>query len=143
MKLKNRKQEINEGYREEFFRLPRVEQLVDGLQKHSSGQIGDLVTNPSWQMANRFTLQAGDNQMQGADIQQGDYLIVEKKSNYHEGCILVVKLGNRQLVRRYFRAEGRIHLKCDPPAKQIIIVDEHTPDFHILGQVVQIVREIK
>lgn len=128
---------------EEFFQLPRAEHLLDELQQGHVRQIGDLVTNPSHHLANRFTLQANDDHMIGADIRNGDYMVIEKKSDYPEGSILVVQLGEKQLVRRYFRRGGRLHLQCDPPAKPIIIVEEQTPDFQILGQVIQIIREIK
>lgn len=128
---------------EDFFQLPRAEYLLDELQQGHARQIGDLVTNPTHHLAHRFTLQANDDHMRGADIRNGDYMVIEKKSSYPEGSILAVQLGEKQLVRRYFRRGGRIHLQCDPASKQIIIVEEQTPDFQILGQVIQIIREIK
>jgi SOS-response transcriptional repressor LexA len=143
MKAKNNKPETGGSSEEEFFRLPRGEFLIEEVQNSRYRQIGDLVTNTSRHMANRFTLQAGDNCMEGADLREGDYVVIEKKNHYEEGSILAVQLGNKQLIRRYFRAGGRIHLQCDPFSKQIIVVEEHTPDFRILGQVVQVIREIK
>jgi SOS-response transcriptional repressor LexA len=128
---------------EEFFQLPRAEHLLDELQQGHARQIGDLITNPPHHLAHRFTLQTNDDHMRGADIRNGDYIVIEKKSSYPEGSILAVKLGEKQLVRRYFRRGGRLHLQCDPPLKQIIIVEEQTPDFQILGQVIQVIREIK
>ncbi len=128
---------------EEFFQLPRAEFLLEDLPENRHRSIGDLVTNPIQHLSHRFTLRAADNDMRGADIHSGDYIVVERKNNYPEGCILAVQLGNRQQVRRYSRVGGRIHLQCDPPSRQIIIVEEHTPQFQILGQVVQIIREIK
>ncbi len=141
-KPKNRTEEAKQE-REEFFRLPRGEYLVEELQENRGRHISDLVTNSSHRLNNRFTVEAVSNCMQGADIREGDHLVVEKKERYSEGSILAVQLGTRQLIRRYFRTGGRIHLECDPPSRQIIIVEEHTPDFRILGQVVQIIREIK
>jgi DNA polymerase V len=128
--------------REEFFRLPRAEYLIEDLRDGKTRQIGDLVANSSRQIANRFTLEVTDDCMTGADIRNGDHIVVEKKSSYPEGSIVAVRLGNKQIIRRYFRTSGRIHLQCDPPSKQIIVVEEHTPDFRILGQVSQIIREI-
>lgn len=128
---------------EEFFRLPRAEFLVEEIQQDPGRHIGDLVNNSPHRLSHRFTMKAADNGMQGADIRAGDHLVVEKKNRYAEGTILAIRLGTRQLVRRYFHTGGRIHLQCDPPSKQIIIVEEHTPDFKILGQVIQIIREIR
>jgi SOS-response transcriptional repressor LexA len=128
---------------EEYFQLPRAEYLVEEIEKGRARQIGDLVTNPSLQVEDRFTLQASDNLMKGADIQAGDYIVVKKQPDYPEGCILAVQMGKKQLIRRYFHAGSRIHLQCDPPSHQITIVEKHTPDFKILGQVFQVIREIK
>ncbi len=127
---------------EEFFQLPRAEVLTEQLQ-NGKQQIGDLVTNPALRPGDRFTLEIKDNSMEAADIRAGDYVIVKKESVYPEGCILAVQLGEKQLVRRYTRAAGRIHLQCDPPSRQTIIVEEHTPDFKILGRVAQVIREIR
>ena len=143
MKTKNNKPATGGSSEEEFFRLPRAEFLIEEVQNSRHRQIGDLVTNISRHMVNRFTLRAGDNCMEGADLREGDYVVIEKKNHYEEGSILAVQLGNKQLIRRYFQAGGRIHLQCDPLSKQIIILEEHTPDFRILGQVVQVIREIK
>ena len=146
MRLKRKNEEPSnkavQSSGEEFFQLPRAEYLVEEVQKNHVQQISDLVTNPSLQMTNCFTLQVKDNHMKGADIQEGDYVVAEKQATYPEGCVLAVRLGNRQLVRRYFRTGGRIQLQCDPPSRQIIIVEDHTPDFQILGQVVHVIREI-
>ncbi|GAB4380140.1 MAG: hypothetical protein Kow0042_30030 [Calditrichia bacterium] len=128
---------------EEFFRLPRAEFFIEDIQTDAPRQIGDLVRNSAHIMENRFTLQLTDDHMQGADLRSGDYVVVEQQATYPEGSILAVQLGNRQFIRRYTRVGGRIHLQCDPPSKQIMIVEENTPDFHILGQVVQVIREIK
>jgi len=142
-KAKKNKPQANGTSEQEFFRIPRAEFLIEELQNSHNRQIGDLVTNTSRNIANRFTLQAEDNCMGGAGIREGDYMVIEKKNDYTEGSILAVQLGNNKLVRRYFRAGDRIHLQCDPLSKQIIIVEKHTPDFRILGQVVQVIREIK
>jgi SOS-response transcriptional repressor LexA len=128
---------------QEFFELPRAESLIEDVQNSRNRQMGDLVTNTTHRLSNRFTLVANDNCMKDADIREGDYMVIEKKSSYTEGSILAVQLGSQKLIRRYFRAGGRIHLQCDPPSRQIIIVEEHTPDFQILGQVIQIIREIR
>lgn len=147
MKLKERmdkpKQEASDDSGEEFFRLPRAETLAEEVREENARRIGDLVTNPSRRINNRFTLQITDNGMRGADIREGDYVVVETQVGYPEGCILAVQLGNRQLVRRYRRLNGLIQLMGDPSGKQAIVVENHTPDFRILGQVLQVIREVK
>jgi SOS-response transcriptional repressor LexA len=107
-KTKNNKPQADDTPEQEFFRIPRAEFLIEELQNNRNRQIGDLVTNTSRNIANRFTLKAEDNCMDGAGIREGDHMVIEKKSNYTEGSILAVQLGNNKLVRRYFRAGDRI-----------------------------------
>ncbi|GAB4341009.1 MAG: hypothetical protein Kow0037_27280 [Calditrichia bacterium] len=125
---------------EEFFRLPRAEFLVDAVE---NGQIGEQVTNLSQRVANRFTVEVNDNHMSGAGIEAGDYVVVSRQPHYADGSIVAVQLGQQRLVRRLSRIGGRIYLHCDPESKQVIIVDEKAPDFKILGQVMQIIRQIQ
>ncbi len=127
---------------EEFFRAPRAEFLLEELQESPHRQIGDLVTNPLLPGSGRLTIRVEDEAMKGADIRNGDFVVVEKRNSYEEGSILAVQLGNRRFVRRYFRAQKRIYLQGDPSTREVMIVEPHTPGFRILGQVVQIIREI-
>ena len=146
MKLKKKyhkqNQETAAESGEEFFRLPRAEFFAEEMQESHRRQIGDFVVNPSVQLYDRFTKKIEDDSMKGADIREGDFVVIEVQKYYPDGCILAVQLGNQQLVRRYRRVSGRIHLLCDPPGKQIIIVEDSTPEFYVLGQIVQVIREI-
>ena len=85
--------------REEFFKLPRAEYLIENLQDSRTRHIGDFVTNSSRQIANRFTLEAKDDCMTGADIRNGDHIVIEKKPSYTEGSIVAVRLGNKQIIQ--------------------------------------------
>ena len=128
---------------EEFFRLPRAESLFAASQEMQVDNIEGLVTNARIRQPHRHTLQVADDSMQGADIRAGDFVVYENRKSYSDGAIVAVQLGERQLVRRYFYRSGRIHLECDPPRKQIMILEKNTPNFRILGQVMQIIREVR
>ena len=128
---------------EEFFELPRAEYYVEDLQDGQSRQIGDLITNPLKIIEDRFTQQVPDDSMKGADIFAGDFVVLERQDSYDENSIVAVTIGNQKLVRRINRVGGRIYLQCDPPSKQMIVVDKSTPDFEIIGQVMQVIREVK
>ncbi len=127
---------------EEFFRLPRAEYLIEDLQSGATKNLGDWVQNQREESADRFTLAMEDDLMKGAGIQCGDYVVIHKERDFNEGDILAVQLGDKTIVRRYFRAAERIRLECDPASRQTIIVEKSTPGFQILGRVVQIIREI-
>ncbi|MFZ0390743.1 MAG: S24 family peptidase [Calditrichia bacterium] len=128
---------------EECFRLPRAEFLVEAVQDNPERHLADLITNEPCCLSGRATLQVEDDAMQGAGMQAGDFVVVQEQDAYEYGSIVAVQLGNRTLVRRFSHAAGRHHLHCDPPSRQVLIVEEHTPDFRILGQVVQLIKEIK
>lgn len=145
MKLK-RKNKITasvESGNESFFEAPRVEFLVDEIRESPHGQIGDLIANPMVDKENRLTLVMPDDCMSGAGIRNADLVVIEPQSEYSDGNILAVQLGTQQYVRRYSRAGKRISLQCDPPNQHIIIVEFQTPGFQILGQVIQVIREIR
>ncbi len=127
---------------QEFFQAPRAEFLLEEVRESSHRQVGDLVTNPLLHASDRRTIRVEDDLMTGADIRAGDFVVVEQRDRYEEGSIVAVKIGNRRFVRRYFRAQKRIYLQGDPPTREVMIVEPHTPGFRILGQVVQIIREI-
>lgn len=128
---------------EDFFRLPRAEFLVENIRRDASLNLGDLTRNSSITDSRHFPLQIENNDLQGAGIRAGDYLLIETGNPvYTEGDILAVQLGEHILFRRYFRAANRIRLECDPPSGQTIIVEADTPGFTILGRVVQIIREV-
>ncbi len=127
---------------EEFFRLPRAEFLVEEVRRNKSLNLGDLSQNERLKDDSRTTLLVETQDMQGAGIQPGDYVVIKQQAEYQEGDILAVHLGEETLIRRYFRAANRIRLECDPPSGQTIIVETDTPGFSILGRVVQIIREV-
>jgi len=128
---------------EEFVRLPRGEDLLSVSREMEVDHLEGFITNTTVRLPERRTLQVTDNSMSGADIRAGDFVIVQNRKDYSNGTIVAVQLGEQQLVRRYFYRSGRIHLECDPPQKQLLILEKNTPDFQILGQVIQIIREIK
>lgn len=127
---------------EEFFKLPRAEFIVENIKDLAAGEIGKLVVNKRIELADRFCIEVTDNRMSAAGMRQGDHVIVERTPGYHDGDIVVVQLGERVFIRRYYRASRRIRLESQTPERQSMIIDAKTPGFRILGCVVQVIREI-
>ncbi len=127
--------------REEFFNLPRIEFIIDSIDKSEFGNIDKMVTNERLEISDRFSMAIPDNRMADAGIHKGDYAIVQRKNRYFEGDIIVAKLGERVFIRRYFRSKNRIRLECNTPDRQSMILDQYTPGFIILGTVIQVIRE--
>lgn len=128
--------------REEFFRLPRVEFLLQEASPAEGGEIGKLVMNERLEMADRFSMEVPDSRMADAGICKGDYVVIQRRKNYRPGDLLAVKLGEKAFIRRYFPTANRIRLECATPDRQTMILDMDTPGFVILGCVVQVIREI-
>lgn len=101
-----------------------------------------MVVNDVWETSDRFSMKVEDNRMADAGIHKGDYVIIKKVGRYREGDIVVVKLGNKLIIRQYFIAARRIRLECRNPDRQTMILDSDTPGFSILGSVVQVIKEI-
>ncbi|GEM_PF-1855901 len=132
---------------EEFFRLPRIEFLLQHSDQKKLGtrnneEIGKMVVNHKLELSDRFSLLVEDNRMAGDGIRKGDYVVIQHKPDYRDGEIVAVQLGRKIMVRRLFRNASRIRLECPPPAPQTIILDQETPGFSILGSVIQVIKEI-
>ncbi len=127
--------------RHQFIEVPRGEFLVETVRQSRGHSLGDFVQNRSTRLADRLTLPVEDNSMAGAGIQAGDFVVVEN-GRYSEGDILAVQLGDKVVVRRYFRAARRIRLESAPPGRETIIIEADTPGVTILGRVVQVVKEM-
>ena len=128
--------------REAFLRLPRVEFLLEQLDRRLKGGVGKMVTNPQMELTDRFSMAVPDNRMADVGICKGDYVVIQRRKKYLEGDVLAVRLGERVFIRRYFRSANRIRLECGTPDRQTMILDTDTPGFSILGNVVQVIREL-
>ena len=128
--------------REAFLRLPRVEFLLEQLDRRLKGGVGKMVTNPQMELTDRFSMTVPDNRMADVGICKGDYVVIQRRKKYLEGDVLAVRLGERVFIRRYFRSANRIRLECGTPDRQTMILDTDTPGFSILGNVVQVIREL-
>ena len=127
---------------EEFFRIPRAEFLLENCSALKKRSLGELVVNASHNSPQRFTLPVEDNTMCGAGLHHGDVVVVQPRKEYQEGALLAFALGERVLIRRFFLNGKRVRLESDPPTGQTIIAELDTPGFQILGQVIQILREL-
>ncbi|MCB0261730.1 MAG: hypothetical protein KDE52_10105 [Calditrichaeota bacterium] len=125
---------------EDFFSMPRGEQLL-AKATPAAGVLEKWIVNRRVSVDDRFTLEANDNRMLDAGIKKGDYVVVKCEKNYRDGELIAAQLGERILIRRFFRVAQRIRLECSNPDRQSMILDEKTPGFQMLGSVVQVIKE--
>ena len=78
-----------------------------------------------------FARMSGDA-MTGANISDGDLLVIERLSDYGHGCIVLAFVGGQRLVRRLEKRAGRMVL-C--PANQRYREFELDEDAQIFGRV--------
>jgi SOS-response transcriptional repressor LexA len=128
---------------EEFLRVPKAEFIIERHKGNSVPlQIGSLVKNDSMSITNRISLEVKESGMEKSGIREGDHVVVEKNEQYYEGEILAIQLDERILLRRLYNTKGRLRLESDSRNLPIIIVENRTPGFSILGRVVQVIKEL-
>jgi len=132
----------DQSSREEFFRLPRVEFLIEKAKKNPPGELENMVLNHRLEIPDRFSMEVPDNRMAESGIRKGDFVVIQKQNNYKAGDILAVALGEQAFIRRYFPTINRIRLEGGSPEQQTMILDMDTPGFSILGCVIQVIREL-
>ncbi|GJM44145.1 MAG: LexA repressor [Gemmatimonadota bacterium] len=88
-----------------------------------------------------FLLRVQGDSMQDASILDGDLVVVRVQSTARSGEIVAARLGEEATVKRLHRSGDQITLLPENDAYEPIVVDPHD-DFHILGRVVSIIRQI-
>lgn len=133
----------NESKSEEFFRVPKVEFIIERHKGEPLPQeIGSVVENDKINIPNRMSIHISDGDMEKSGIHNGDFVVIEKSEDYFENEILAVQFDDRVLIRRLFNTKGRLRLECDSPTKPTIIIENKTPGFAILGRVIQVIKEL-
>jgi len=89
-----------------------------------------------------FVLRVKGQSMIEDHIQDGDYVIVEKRDHAENGETVVALLDNEQAtLKRFYREKGRVRLQpANPDMKPIIV---KTGDLKIQGVVIGVMRKFK
>ena len=90
-----------------------------------------LVRNP---VSTFFFAVEGDS-MQGAEIFDGDILVVDKSVRPRHGHIVIAFVDGQRLVKRLYRQGGRVALLAENPAYPVLHVSEEQ-ELHVWGVVV-------
>jgi len=127
----------------DFFNIPLLGVVRAGMAGASSGDydIKDLIINLHSENSRAVTLEVLDNAMSGAGIITGDFLTVDPGRHPRDGDIIVVKLGERFFIRRFFRQDRFIRLETSGPLPATLIVDPAAPGFLIIGKVQSLSRQ--
>ena len=143
-KLKTNPFERSQPVTREFFDIPLLGQVRSGDPLSSAGDynLDELVSNFQHTDSHSITLQALDNAMQGAGIIKGDYLTVDLRLKPQDGDIVVVKLGERYFIRRFYQQNHRIRLETCDAYPSSLVIEDNTPGFMLFGKVLSIFRQL-
>lgn len=89
--------------------------------------------------ASSYALKVHDDSMDGAGILSGDVLIVDRALVAEHGQIVVALIGERYLVARLFRFNGRMELRSQPSGREASRLAVDAEPF-VWGVVVGVVR---
>ncbi|TFH01870.1 MAG: hypothetical protein E4H13_03695 [Calditrichales bacterium] len=129
---------------QDFLDIPLIGMVRASIPLSASGDynLNELIGN--FQNANHhsLTLEVLDNAMYRSGIIKGDYLTVGLDTRPKDGDIVVVKLGERFYIRRFFRKDHLIRLETSDDYPSSLVIEKNTPDFHLFGKVLSISRQL-
>jgi repressor LexA len=88
-----------------------------------------------------FLLRARGDSMTGAQIRDGDYLLIRPQATAETGEIVVVMVDDEVTVKRFYRRRNRIELRPENPAYDTIVCRAGDEDLEIVGKVVGVLRK--
>ena len=141
-KLKINPFERSQPLTQDFFDIPLLGMVRVGLPSLTSGDynLSELVANYKKEHRDSVTLEVLDNAMHKAGIIRGDYLTIDLNAHPHDGDIIVVKLGERFYIRRFFRNGRLIRLETADDYPSSLVIEDNAPGFLLFGKVVSLSR---
>jgi len=98
-----------------------------------------MIQNPAFTF---FAYAEGDSMT--PDIQDGNLLVIDRKVDQPNGCIVLALVNNTFCVKQLFRyGDGSIELRpTNDKYKSIHLPSEFEGDFEIFGRVIKVVRDL-
>jgi SOS-response transcriptional repressor LexA len=142
-KIKPNPFERSQPVTRDFFNIPLLGMVRASMSSSSTEDynLSELVSN--FQNTDQFsiTLEVLDNAMYKAGILMGDYLTIDLQSRPQDGDIIVVKLGERFFIRRYYLQQHLIRLETADEYPSSLVIEYNTPGFQIIGKVTSLSRQ--
>src|SRR5579884_3848478 len=120
--------------------LPFLGKVAAGVPVEAIDQADRLEFDDLFGGPDRFVLQVRGQSMIDNHIDDGDYVVIQKKETAENGECVVCMVDNDATLKRFYREEGRIRLEPANGNMQPIIVDD-THDAKILGVLVGVMRK--
>lgn len=121
--------------------VPVVGRVTAGVPILAEENLDDYVVIPEVMLGDgeHFILLVRGDSMIEAGILNGDYIVVKKCSEAHNGDIVVAMIDDSATVKRFFKENGHFRLQPENSSMEPIYADEVT----ILGKVVSLYRLVK
>jgi repressor LexA len=120
--------------------LPLVGQVAAGQPILAEENIEDYVEVPSEAGGadGEYVLRIRGESMRDAGILEGDYVVVRRQDDAHDGEIVVALVGEEATVKRFFRETDHIRLQPENTEMEPI----RSKDVRVLGRVVGLFRSV-
>jgi len=121
--------------------VPVVGRVTAGVPILAEENLDDYVCIPDVMLGDgdHFILLVRGESMIEAGILDGDYIVVRKQQEAHNGDIVVAMIDDSATVKRFFKENGRFRLQPENSTMEPIYTDTVT----ILGKVVSLYRLVK
>jgi len=87
-----------------------------------------------------FLLRVKGESMIGAQIKDGDYVLVRPQATAESGEIVVARIGEEATVKRFFRLRDRLELRPENPAYPVYAYRAGDDEVEVVGKVVGVMR---
>jgi SOS-response transcriptional repressor LexA len=135
---------MSEDKKNDFYQIPLIGlvQIKDNENNIKNYDLAELINNYPGKNNNRITLQVLDNAMIHAGIIQGDFVNIAINDKVKDGDIVVIALGVRIYIRRYYAEKYLIRLETEDKYHSPIVIDPKTPGLKLIGKVISITRQL-
>ncbi len=131
---------LTDEVNEEIRGLPLAGRVAAGALMEAIEQTDRIDVGDFWRRKGTYVLQVDGDSMIDANISDGDYVVVEKRSTASKGDIVVARNSDGEATLKYwFPEKGRVRLQ--PANKRMKPI--YARDVKVTGVVVGVVRNLK
>lgn len=89
-----------------------------------------------------FALRVKGQSMIDANINDGDFIIIQPQKQVNQGEIAVVLIDNEATVKKYYKDGNKIRLQPENESMKPIIIDPKKKEISIVGKVKAVIRKM-
>lgn len=133
---KGRALSLTELSKNMFFGIPVLGTIAAGApilaEQNYEGYLPIGVDTPGYSKDNLFSLKVKGESMKDCGILDGDYVVIDHRSNAEDGEIIAAMIDGEATVKVFYKRDGKFVLEPRNPAFSPIVSDEVT----VIGKVI-------